>query len=138
MNQHKADPNPILYSPNDEEQAFSLNHGAYYFAIQVGDGYYDYTIYYGDYHEFDGGQLDEPDMPIGDAVQEILEGFNLAGLPRERCDYDELQESVMAVEMQHPSLSFLLNNAEGERNRATSEERSLARKSSAQELNDRT
>lgn len=79
---------------DEYEQAFSLDNGKYFLSIQTGDGYYDYTIYNSDHSEYDGGQLDEPDMTISEATEDILAGFGMDKLPREPIDYDELQAAV--------------------------------------------
>ena len=111
------------FDSHDEQQAFSLNEGQYYLAIQVSDDCYDYTIYYHDFREVDGGQLDEPDWTMEEAVQYVLESFNLAQLSRERYDYDTLTEHVTEVEMaqlaqarsQHASLAERIHAADAAR-----------------------
>lgn len=45
--------------------------------VQESDGYYDYTYFFSDGREFDGGQLDEPDLNILDALDEIEERHNI-------------------------------------------------------------
>jgi len=82
------------YHENDPEQAFSLDNGKYYLSIQEGYMYFDYTIYNSDYSEYDGGQLDEPYIPIRKAVEYVLEAHNLSDLPRTRCDFDDLQYQI--------------------------------------------
>ena len=103
------------FTPNDPEQAFSLNNGDYYLSIQEGDGYYDYTIYRADFTEYDGGQLDEPDMTIQEATEAILKMFDLSDKSCQRIDYDDLQESVYEVEMRHPVLKSLLERADSQK-----------------------
>ena len=45
--------------------------------VQQSDGYYDYTYFFSDGRGFDGGQLDEPDFNILDALDEIEESYNI-------------------------------------------------------------
>ena len=76
----------------DAEIAYQTGKG--YFSIQtVSDGY-DYTIYDKDFREIDGGVYDNPDISIGEAMEEILSD---EGIPMTACkvmDYEELQEKA--------------------------------------------
>jgi len=81
-----------------DEKAFSLNNGSLFLYIQTCDDGYDYTIYEKDYSEWDGGQLDEPEMSIDEAAAAILESFKLQDLSRDEMDPEQLQESVDEVE----------------------------------------
>ncbi|MCI9077101.1 MAG: DUF3849 domain-containing protein [Dorea sp.] len=76
----------------DVEIAYQTGKG--YFSIQtVSDGY-DYTIYGKDFREIDGGVYDNPDISIGEAMEEILSD---EGIPMTACkvmDYEELQEKA--------------------------------------------
>lgn len=51
--------------------------GDNYFMIQKSEDGYDYTLYTSDYSEIDGGQLDNPDISIYDAMNEILEDLDI-------------------------------------------------------------
>ena len=77
----------------DAEIAYQTEKG--YFSIQtVSDGYDYYTIYGKDFHEIDGGVYDNPDISIGEAMEEILSD---EGIPMTACkvmDYEELQEKA--------------------------------------------
>ena len=80
---------------HDVEIAYQTGKG--YFSIQtVSDGY-DYTIYGKDFREIDGGVYDNPDIPIGEAMEAILsdEGIQLAVC--RVMDYEELQEKTEAA-----------------------------------------
>ena len=46
----------------------------------------------------DGGILENPDISIGEAIQDILEDEGLDQLERIQVDYDELQEKAEEVE----------------------------------------
>ncbi len=98
-----------IHPSNDPEQAFSLDNGKYYFAIQESDCCYDYTIFNSDFSEYDGGQLDEPDIPISEALELVLEMFGLDTLTREQYDYEELQTQVDKHDMM---LFFKLQQAQ--------------------------
>lgn len=87
-------------SEYDDEKAFSLNNGEYFLYIQTCESGYDYTIYHGDYLEYDGGQLDEPSMSIGEAALYIINDFSCdrGAFHIETYDPDVLQEAVYEVE----------------------------------------
>ena len=63
--------------------------------IQKSEDGYDYTLYTSDYSEIDGGQLDNPDISIYDAMNEILEDLDIE-IPghKDEIDYEELEEKV--------------------------------------------
>ena len=69
--------------------------GDNYFMIQKSEDGYDYTLYTSDYSEIDGGQLDNPDISIYDAMNEILEDLDIE-IPghKDEIDYEELEEKV--------------------------------------------
>ena len=46
-----------------------------YLAVQTSEDGYDYTIYDKDLHELDGGQLDNPELSMNEARNEILLDF---------------------------------------------------------------
>ena len=111
----------------DDQKAFSLDNGKYYFAIQTCDDGYDYTIYHSDFSDYDGGQLDEPDMSIDEATESILEDFGMQNLSREPYDYDELTERGDEVQQERiaqaratlkPSLDQQIHAAEGKKGTA--------------------
>lgn len=73
--------------------------GDNYFMIQKSEDGYDYTLYTSDYSEIDGGQLDNPDISIYDAMNEILEDLDIE-IPghKDEIDYEELEEKVENAE----------------------------------------
>ena len=48
-----------------------------YLAIQTCEDGYDYTLFDKEFHEIDGGQLDNPELSMLEARAEILAGFGL-------------------------------------------------------------
>jgi hypothetical protein len=84
----------------DDEKAFSLNNGEYFLYIQTYEDGYDYTIYHKDYSEYDGGQLDNPELTIEEAAFDIINDFSKTkgALHVEAYDPDLLQESVYEAE----------------------------------------
>lgn len=81
---------------NQEEVAYRI--GDQYFAIQVAMEGYDYSFYDKEYKLMDGGILDDPDISMRQAIQNILEDEGLEQLERIPVDYDELQEKAEEVE----------------------------------------
>ena len=81
---------------NQEELAYRI--GDQFFAIQVATEGYDYSFYDKEYKLVDGGILDNPDISMREAVQDILEYEGLDQLERIPVDYDELQEKAKEVE----------------------------------------
>ena len=81
---------------NQEEVAYRI--GDQYFSIQVATEGYDYSFYDKEYKLMDGGILDDPDISMRQAIQNILEDEGLEQLERIPVDYDELQEKAEEVE----------------------------------------
>ena len=81
---------------NQEEVAYRI--GDQYFSIQVAMEGYDYSFYDKEYKLMDGGILDDPDISMRQAIQNILEDEGLEQLERIPVDYDELQEKAEEVE----------------------------------------
>ena len=81
---------------NQEELAYRI--GDQYFAIQIVTEGYDYSFYDKEYKLMDGGILDDPNISMGQAVQDILVDEGLDQLERIPVDYEELQEKVEEVE----------------------------------------
>lgn len=81
---------------NQEELAYRI--GDQFFAIQVATEGYDYSFYDKEYKLMDGGILNNPDISMREAVQDILEDEGLDQLERIPVDYDELQEKAEEVE----------------------------------------
>lgn len=81
---------------NQEEVAYRI--GDQYFDIQVATEGYDYSFYDKEYKLMDGGILDDLDISMREAIQDILEDEGLEQLERIPVDYDELQEKAEKVE----------------------------------------
>ncbi len=81
---------------NREEVAYQI--GDQYFAIQVATEGYDYSFYDKEYKLMDGGILEDLDISMRQAIQDILEDEGLEQLERIPVDYDELQEKAEEVE----------------------------------------
>ena len=82
---------------NQEEVAYRI--GDQFFAIQVAtEGGYDYSFFDKEYKLMDGGILDDPDISMRQAIQDVLENEGLEQLERIPVDYDELQEKAEEVE----------------------------------------
>lgn len=81
---------------NQEEVAYRI--GDQYFAIQVATEGYDFSFYDKEYKLMDGGILEDPDISMRQAIQDILENEGLEQFERIPVDYDELQEKVEEVE----------------------------------------
>lgn len=94
---------------NQEELAYQI--GDQYFAIQVATEGYDYYFYDKEYKLMDGGILDDPDISMRQAIQDILEDEGLDQLERIPVDYDELQEKAEEIEAE------ILQEARSQRNR---------------------
>lgn len=94
---------------NQEELAYQI--GDQYFAIQVATERYDYSFYDKEYKLMDGGILDDPDISMRQAIQDVLEDEGLDQLERIPVDYDELQEKAEEIEAE------ILQEARSQRNR---------------------
>lgn len=63
----------IMELSTDQEQIGLFIQGDnYYLAIQAVDDGYDYTLFTEHYLEIDGGQLDEPDMDMEQAIYKVI------------------------------------------------------------------
>lgn len=96
---------------NQEELAYRI--GDQYFVIQVATEGYDYSFYDKEYKLMDGGILDNQDISMREAVQDILEDEGLDQLERIPVDYDELQEKAEEVEAE------ILQEARSQRKRVS-------------------
>ena len=88
----------ILNNLPTDEAAISIDGGSLYLAVQTCDSGYDYTFFNQEYEELDGGQLDNPEFSMAQAIYELLsdEGWEQAKL--EATDYDTLMEQAEAAE----------------------------------------
>lgn len=79
-----------------DELAYKIHDG--YFSIHRTDGGYDYTFYTKDYEDIDGGIYDNPDSPIKQVVEDILEDAGISLDDAEWIDYEELDAEVEHAE----------------------------------------
>ena len=80
----------------DTEIAYQM--GSRYFSIQTIPEGYDYTFYNADFSDIDGGILDQPGIPIRQAIDEIVEDFvGAAHPPLKAIDIAEFMEKVEAA-----------------------------------------
>jgi hypothetical protein len=88
----------ILNNLPADEAAISIDDGSLYLAVQTCDSGYDYTFFNQEFEELDGGQLDNPEFSMAQAIYELLsdEGWEQAKL--EATDYDTLMERAEAAE----------------------------------------
>lgn len=88
----------ILNNLPADEAAISIDGGSLYLAVQTCDSGYDYTFFNQEFEELDGGQLDNPEFSMAQAIYELLsdEGWEQAKL--EATDYDTLMERAGAAE----------------------------------------
>ena len=75
-----------------------------YLAIQTCEDGYDYTLFDKEFHEIDGGQLDNPELSMLEARAEILAGFGLQMRDLRVQVYEEVMEKVEAVEAVNAAL----------------------------------
>lgn len=92
----------ILHSqPSWAEAGFSINNGEKYLAIQTCADGYDYTFFDGEFKGLDGGQLDRPEIPIADAVRELLVEEGMEQVELSPFDFDDLVERGELSEQKH-------------------------------------
>ena len=70
-----------------EQQAWTVGED-YILAIQTSDSGYDFTLYKADYIEYDGGQLDNPELSMEEIRANILESFQLSNHDLTPIDYN--------------------------------------------------
>lgn len=81
--------------PSDQsETAISINDGEHYLSIQACDSGWDYTCYDQNFALLDGGQTDDPVLPIAEIVCDLLEEFGFADDAVSMFNYEELAEKV--------------------------------------------
>jgi len=79
-----------------QEAAYLLESGNYLY-IQTCETGYDYTLYNPDFTDLDGGQLDNPEISIEKARDEILKMHELSGKESEEIsvnDFEQMQEAI--------------------------------------------
>ena len=73
----------------EERSAWDLGSKGF-LAIQTCEDGYDYTLYHKDFMEIDGGQIDNPEISMNAARDQILSDYGFGGRTMTRIDYDEL------------------------------------------------
>ena len=81
-----------------------------YFAIQRTEEGYDYTFYALDYDEIDGGAYDNPDVPMRQAMEDILEDEDMSLENAVPVDYEDLMAEVEEAGERQMQLAQLLKN----------------------------
>lgn len=79
-----------------QEVAYLLENGSYLY-IQTYETGYDYTLYQPDFTDLDGGQLDNPEISIEKARDEILKMHELSGQDLKEIsidDFEKMQEEA--------------------------------------------
>lgn len=79
-------PEPLI---TEECSAWDLGSKGF-LAIQTCEDGYDYTLYHKDFTEIDGGQIDNPEISMNAARDQILSDYGFGGRTMTRIDYDEL------------------------------------------------
>lgn len=90
----------------------------HYLAIQVSDEGYDYTLYDADFHEVDGGQIDNPTISMKEARNEILDDNGMGSRSLVNLSYDfvaergeqvaqaDMAEKMAALRSNVPSMDY--------------------------------
>ena len=69
-----------------------------YLAIQTCEDGYDYTLFDKEFHEIDGGQVDNPELSMLEARAEILEEFGLQMRELRAVVYEDVMEQSFGVD----------------------------------------
>ncbi len=80
----------------EEQAAWNLG-GKGYLSIQTSKAGYDYTVYDEKYREVDGGRIDQPELTMNEARNEILAQLGWERRTIVRVDYEELLEKAKGV-----------------------------------------
>ena len=91
----------IVEQSTDQEQiGLYIQGDNYYLAIQAVDDGYDYTLFTENYMEIDGGQLDEPDMEMEQAIYMVITTYchHITNLIMD--DYDTILDESDSVFLQ--------------------------------------
>lgn len=88
-----------IYLDNHEtEVAYQM--AGRYFTIQTTEGGYDYTLYDKNLRETDGGVLDDPNISMEEAIEEILAEEGVGPFGYEVIDYEEFLGRVSEAEQE--------------------------------------
>lgn len=88
-------PEPLI---TEERSAWDLGSKGF-LAIQTCEDGYDYTLYHKDFTEIDGGQIDNPEISMNAARDQILSDYGFGGRTMTRIDYDELCDRAEEAEI---------------------------------------
>lgn len=110
---------PADLSQQEQEAAYRLDDGTYLY-VQTSDNGYDYTLYDSNLKDLDGGQLDNPDLSITAARDEILALHELHPSAIESIsieDFEQLQEAAEQTAPQPESTFAIYQLKDGEETR---------------------
>ena len=110
---------PAELSKQEQEAAYRLDDGTYLY-VQTSDNGYDYTLYDSNMKDLDGGQLDNPDLSMTDARDEILALHELHPSAIETIsidDFEQLQEAAEQTATQPESTFAIYQLKDGEETR---------------------
>ena len=88
-------PEPLI---TEERSAWDLGSKGF-LAIQTCEDGYDYTLYHKDFTEIDGGQIDNSEISMNAARDQILSDYGFGGRTMTRIDYDELCDRAEEAEI---------------------------------------
>ena len=110
---------PAELSQQEQEAAYRLDDGTYLY-VQTSDNGYDYTLYDSNMKNLDGGQLDNPDLSMTAARDEILALHELHPSAIESIsieDFEQLQEAAEQTAPQPESTFAIYQLKDGEETR---------------------
>ena len=110
---------PAELSQQEQEAAYRLDDGTYLY-VQTSDNGYDYTLYDSNMKDLDGGQLDNPDLSMTAARDEILALHELHPSAIETIsidDFEQLQEAAEQTAPQPESTFAIYQLKDGEETR---------------------
>lgn len=110
---------PAELSQQEQEAAYRLDDGTYLY-VQTSDNGYDYTLYDSNMKDLDGGQLDNPDLSMTAARDEILALHELHPSAIETIsidDFEQLQEAAEQTATQPESTFAIYQLKDGEETR---------------------
>ena len=110
---------PAELSQQEQEAAYRLDDGTYLY-VQTSDNGYDYTLYDSNMKNLDGGQLDNPDLSMTAARDEILALHELHPSAIESIsieDFEQLQEAAEQTAPQPESTFSIYQLKDGEETR---------------------
>lgn len=77
----------------EKEMAWSIG-CSHILAIQASENGYDYSIYSADFHLIDGGCIDDPNITIKEARNQILSDRGLNASTLEKIPYEDVMDAV--------------------------------------------